>query len=79
MQEPKVSALCNRDCALQDHALCNRACARCKASVLQSTNRYWKFPMVITSNIAAVSDSKVIVDASRPCIEPEEAYGQKLI
>ena len=32
--------------------------------------------MVITSNIAAVSDSKVIVDVSQPCIEPEGAYGQ---
>ena len=32
--------------------------------------------MVITSSIAAVSDSKVIVEVSQPCIEPEGAYGQ---
>ena len=32
--------------------------------------------MVITSNIAAVSDSKVIVDVSQPRIEPEGAYGE---
>ena len=32
--------------------------------------------MVITSNIAAVSDSKLIVDVSQPRIEPDGACGQ---
>ena len=38
--------------------------------------RHWKFPVVITSNVAAVSESKVIVDGSETGIEPEEAYNQ---
>ena len=32
--------------------------------------------MVITSNVAAVSDSNVIVDESEPRIEPDGAYSQ---
>ena len=32
--------------------------------------------MVITSNVAAVSDSKVIVGESEPGIEPDGAYSQ---
>ena len=40
-------------------------CARGRAylwdtTVLQSTNRHWKFLVVITSNVSDVSDSKVI-------------------
>ena len=32
--------------------------------------------MVITSNVAAVSDSNVIVYVSQPRIEPDGEYGQ---
>ena len=38
--------------------------------------QHCKFPVVITSNVAAVSDSKVIVDASERRIEPDGAYSQ---
>ena len=38
------------------------------------TNRHCKFLMVITSNVSAVSDSKVIVDDSEPGLEPDGTY-----
>ena len=47
-----------------------------KFSVLQTTNRHWKFSMVNASNVAAVSDSNVIVDVSQPHIEQDGEYGQ---